>query len=57
MGEILDIQKNDVVYILTVFIGNNITKVITTETELEDLKIGDKVTVASKAFNPIIMKT
>lgn len=57
IGEIIDIQKNDVVYILTVLIGNNITKVIATENELEDLKIGDKVTVASKAFNPIIMKT
>ncbi len=57
MGEIIDIQKSDVVYILTVLIGNNVVKVIATETELEDLKIGDKVTVASKAFNPIIMKT
>lgn len=56
VGEILDIQKDEVVYILTVLIGNNIAKVIATEAELEDLKIGDKVTVVSKAFNPIIMK-
>lgn len=56
VGEILNIQKDDVVYILTVLIGNNIAKVIATETELDGLKIGDKVTVASKAFNPIIMK-
>jgi molybdate transport system ATP-binding protein len=55
-GEILDIKKNDVVYILTILIGNNFVKVIATEEEIVDLKIGDTVLVASKAFNPIIFK-
>jgi molybdate transport system ATP-binding protein len=37
-----------------VFSGNNIIKVVATEDEIKDFKIGQKVLVASKAFNPII---
>ncbi len=55
-GEIIDIKKSDVVYIITVLIGNNFVKVIATEEEIMNLKIGDRVLVASKAFNPIILK-
>jgi len=45
-----------VVYIVSVLSGNNIVKVIATSEEIKDLKIGAKVMVASKAFNPIIQK-
>ena len=56
IGEILGIKKEGVVNILSILIGNNLTKVIATDEELEDLQIGSKVIVASKAFNPIILK-
>jgi molybdate transport system ATP-binding protein len=55
-GELVDIRKNDVVYILTILIGNNLVNVVATEEEIRGLDIGDKVIVASKAFNPIILK-
>jgi len=55
-GEIIAIEKSDVVYIVSVLSGNNIVKVIATSEEIKDLKIGAKVMVASKAFNPIIQK-
>ena len=55
-GEVLDISKEDVVYIVTVLIGSEITKVIADETEANKLSVGDRVMVSSKAFNPIIQK-
>jgi len=55
-GEILEIQPSDVIFIVTVLIGKNIVKVVMEEKAAEDLSIGDKVMVVSKAFNPIIYK-
>lgn len=55
-GEIIAIEKSDVVYIVSVLSGFNIIKVIATEDEISELKIGVKVLVASKAFNPMIQK-
>ncbi|WP_163410076.1 ABC transporter ATP-binding protein [Flavobacterium ajazii] len=53
-GEIISIIKSDIVYIVQVSSGNSIIKVVATEDEIKDFKIGQKVLVASKAFNPII---
>jgi len=56
-GQIARIEKQDTIYIVTVISGNNqIIKVIAFENDLENLKIGDRVMVFSKAFNPIITK-
>lgn len=46
----------DVLYIVSALVGNNIIKVIASESERKHLKIGDKVLLASKAFNPVIKK-
>jgi molybdate transport system ATP-binding protein len=53
-GEIIEIKKSDLIYIVSIISGNSIVKVIATEEETAKLKIGQKVLVASKAFNPII---
>lgn len=55
-GEVLAIEKADVIYILTLLIGNNVVKIIAQESEIKDLAVGDRVMVASKAFNPVIQK-
>jgi molybdate transport system ATP-binding protein len=55
-GEVLAIEKADVIYILTLLIGNNVVKIIAQESEVRNLSIGDRVMVASKAFNPVIQK-
>jgi molybdate transport system ATP-binding protein len=54
-GEIVDIQPADIIYIISVLAGNAIVKVIATAAEAATLHIGQKVIVASKAFNPIIL--
>lgn len=55
-GEVVEIDKEDIIYIVSVLIGNNIVKVVATEEDIKELKQGDKVLVASKAFNPLIRK-
>ena len=55
-GEVVNIEREGVVYIVSVLIGNDLVKVIADQTEVENLKAGDQVLVASKAFNPIIQK-
>lgn len=53
-GEIISIAKSDIIYVVQVLSGNNIVKVVATEDEIKNFKVGQKVLVASKAFNPII---
>lgn len=56
-GQIARIEKQDTINVVTVISGNNqIIKVIAFESDLENLRIGDRVMVFSKAFNPIISK-
>ncbi|MDH7447778.1 ABC transporter ATP-binding protein [Aquimarina sp. 2201CG14-23] len=55
-GEVIAIVKEGVVYIVTVLIGSNVVKVIAQKSEIKHLEIGSKVIVASKAFNPILLK-
>ena len=54
IGEIIEISKSDIVYVISVLTGNSIVKVIATATEIADYRIGQKVIVAAKAFSPII---
>jgi len=55
-GEIIKIEKEDVIYVATLLIGNNIVKTVMMPSEVNAFSIGDKVLVASKAFNPMIQK-
>ena len=55
-GTVLSIEKQDVIYVVTVLIHNSIIKVVADASEIKDLKNGDRVVVASKAFNPVIYK-
>lgn len=55
-GEVLNIEKEDVIYIVSVLIGNNLLKVVALEEEARDLACGDKVLVTPAAFNPVLQK-
>lgn len=56
IGEILKIEKENFIYIVSVLIGTNIVKVIAMEEEISTFRIGEKAIVSSKAFNPILTK-
>jgi len=56
-GQIAHIEKQDIVRIVTVISGNNqVIKVIAFDNDMENLHIGDRVMVFTKAFNPIITR-
>ncbi|MGM0519615.1 MAG: ABC transporter ATP-binding protein [Campylobacterota bacterium] len=53
-GELLDIVKVDVIYVAIVSIGQQIVEIVVSQSEKENLKIGQVVRVGTKAFSPII---
>ncbi|MDD2697600.1 MAG: ATP-binding cassette domain-containing protein [Arcobacteraceae bacterium] len=55
-GEILSITKSDILYVIEVLANNEIVKITAVKSDIENLKIGDKVLLSSKAFNPIVTK-
>lgn len=55
-GTLIQIIKQDFIYILSVQIGKDLVKIVADESEGKDLMIGDKILVSAKAFNPIIQK-
>ncbi len=54
-GEILAIEAADVVFAVTLLVGNQIVRVIATAAEAQRLKPGDRVMLMSKAFNPVLV--
>ena len=55
-GEVLNISKEDVIYLITILIDQQVVKIVAEESTATQLAVGDKVLVTSKAFNPIIQK-
>jgi len=53
---ILSIRKVDCIYLAVIGAGNELVEVVLSEQDIKTLKEGDEVLVASKAFNPIVMK-
>lgn len=54
-GEVLAIEAADVVFAVTLLVGNQIVRVIATADEAQRLKLGDRVMLLSKAFNPVLV--
>jgi molybdate transport system ATP-binding protein len=55
-GEILAIEAMDVLFSLTVLVGNQIVRAVVMPDEAEKLQPGDRVMLVSKAFNPMVLK-
>jgi len=53
-GELLDIVKVDVIYVAIVSIGQQLVEVVVSKDEVINLEIGQRVTLSTKAFCPII---
>lgn len=56
IGEVIAIERQEFIFIIAILIGKELVRVVADETEATTLTIGDKVLVASKAFNPVIKK-
>ncbi len=55
-GEILAIEAMDVMFSLTVLVGNQIVRVVAMPDEAGKLRVGERVMLVSKAFNPMVLK-
>lgn len=55
-GELLEIQKVDVICIAIISIGQQLVEIVVSQDEAKNLEIGDIVNVSTKAFNPLISK-
>ena len=55
-GEILAIEPMDIMFSLTVLVGNQIVRVVTMPDEAARLRLGERVMLVSKAFNPMVLK-
>ena len=55
-GEVINIRREDIIFIVSVLVGNHLVRIVADESETIGLNVGDKVMIASKAFNPIIQK-
>ena len=55
-GTVLGKRRSDTVYVVDVLVGNDVVKVTALEEDAAGLAAGDRVLLASKAFNPMIFK-
>ncbi len=55
-GEVLAIERNEVVYAVSVLVGNRIVSIIATDDEIRELRIGDQVVLLSKTFQPMLQR-
>lgn len=56
VGEVLNIQREEVLYAVTVLVGNQMVNVMSTPDEISGLRAGSRVKLLAKAFNPILLK-
>jgi len=53
-GELLDIKRVDVIYVAVIAIGQQLVEVVISKYEADSLKIGDTISVSTKAFTPTL---
>ena len=53
-GKLLDIKKVDVIFVAIVAIGQQLVEIVIDKSEINDFKIGQEITISTKAFTPII---
>jgi molybdate transport system ATP-binding protein len=56
-GELLEIYKADIINIAIVSIGHQLVKVVLDSHQSQELKVGDAVTISTKAFSPTIKRS
>ncbi len=56
VAEVLKVEKEDIIRVLTLLVGNSLVKVAVCDNPEEQYEPGDRVVLVSKAFNPVIQK-
>ncbi len=55
-GHVISVDVADVICIVMVQVDSSVVRVVADREDVKDLKPGDRVMIASKAFNPILVK-
>ncbi|QJQ05565.1 ABC transporter ATP-binding protein [Undibacterium piscinae] len=55
-AQVLAIRKEEVIYVLSLLIAQDIVEIIAGEDEIQGLKVGDQIAISSKAFSPLIFR-
>jgi molybdate transport system ATP-binding protein len=55
-AQVLSIRREDVIYVLSLLIGQDIVEIIAAEDEVVGLKVGDGIFISTKAFSPLIFR-
>ena len=53
-GELLEIKKVDIIYVAVIAIGQQIVEVVLSKEEASRHKVGESVTISTKAFSPTL---
>lgn len=56
VAEVVEVAVDGFLSVLSLRVGNDIVKVVDADPDHQPLRAGDRVVVASKAFNPVIIK-
>jgi molybdate transport system ATP-binding protein len=55
-AQVLAIRREDVIYIVSLLLGQDVVEVIATDDDIAAIQVGDLVEVAAKAFSPMLFK-
>ncbi len=55
VGEVLDIRSADTVWLVTLQVGQQAVRVVAGERDVARIRVGDRVVVYAKAFNPVLI--
>lgn len=55
IGEVLSIEEDFPVFVVTLLVGSSIVRTVASAAEVSALRIGAKTVISSKAFNPILL--
>ncbi|MDO8177067.1 MAG: ABC transporter ATP-binding protein [Undibacterium sp.] len=55
-AQVLAIRREEVIYVLSLLIGQDIVEIIAAEDEVVGLKVGDGISISTKAFSPLIFR-
>ena len=55
-GQVLAIRREDVVFVVSLLLGQDIVDVIASDDEVASIREGDQVSLAVKAFSPLIFR-
>ena len=55
-GEVVSIQKQNTIFMVSVLIGKDLMKIVISETQANALTLGERVQITSDVFNPVIKR-